>query len=485
MRVINSNTNRVLSLIQQLFDFRKVETSHWELSYEKIDIKEFFQYFTDSFIEKIEENNIDFIIESYRSTIIWNTDRDKLEKIIFNLISNAIKYTPKKGTIKISYKAEAGLLRINIYNSGYGISDEDIAKIFDRFGILKLSEDSFTGSPSFRSGIGLAITKGLVELLKGSIKVNREVNVFTEFEIAIPYASLDIIEIKKNSDPVSEDEKLVSNKIEYPDQKSISTNDPDLNNKQLILVIDDKEEIRSLVKDILIEPYDVIEASSADNADIILQEKQPDLIICDILMPGTDGLTFSKKLKENFNTSHIPLILLTALQSVEKKIEGLSVGADDFITKPFHPTHLLVRIENLLSNKSKLKEFFDFSIDNHNIPTGLQIGERDKELIRKVTSIIENNIDNPELNPNFICEEISMSRMQFYRKLKGLVQQSPSEFVRNVKLKYAARYLINTELSVLEILYQSGFNNKSYFYREFNNFFKCSPLEYREKNSEA
>ena len=469
IHIIKSNAERMQGLITELMDFRKAETGHRELSFETVDIYELAKYVADNFSEFAEEKKISFAINISTSEHQWITDRDCFEKILFNLVSNAFKYTNEEGYINVNIDKEQGTLKMSIVNSGQGIKAEDIGQVFNRFKILDNFEKKTSKGFIQRTGIGLALAKSLVILLNGDIKVSSVVGEYVDFSITLPQLNATM---PKREQTIPDIPDALLKKV-----NDIYTEETE--RLPLILVIDDEAEIRELVKDVLCEQYRIIEAHDGHDALEIMKYKRPALIISDIIMPNMDGVKLLAELKNNRYTNHIPVIFLSSKTTIEDQISGYQRGLETYLTKPFNPKHLVAVVNQIFENRKSLKDYYASSLSSLEEYNGHQMLTDDKEFLLKIANIIEVNIENEHLNPDFIIREMALSRMQLYRKMKELCDSSPSEFIRRIKLQHASKLLKSTNLTVQEIMYQSGFNNKSYFYREFQKENGIPPKEYR------
>lgn len=458
IQIIKNNADRMQKLINELMEFRKVESGHAPLHPESIDIKLLIEYITDNYTEIAQENKIEFKVETDSiSTII--TDRNSLEKIIFNLISNAFKYTPANGFILISV-TQNNNLHIRIKNSGKGLTDRQMSEVFNRFKILETSKLQNSTS----TGIGLGLTKSLTEMLGGEISVSSKLGEYVMFEINIPPMKSN--QLISSIDSQNDEEITISPQIF--DKKDIS-----------ILIVEDEKNIRELLKDILSPYYNVSEAGDGEEALSMIEMNMPDIILSDVLMPNMDGMGLIDKLKSDPKTAHIPIINVSAKSSVEDHINAYQHGADLYITKPFHPRHVLTTVQNLVNKRSVLKDFFNSSLSSITVKDGITIHQDDERLLQEIVSFIEKNMDDESLNPSVIADALGLSKATLYRKLKDTADKTPSEFVRTIRLNYASQLLITTKLTVSEIMFKSGFTNKSYFYREFSKQYDMSPKEYR------
>lgn len=461
IQIIKNNADRMQKLISELMDFRKVESGHAPLHPEKIDIKLLIDYISDNYIEIAEENKIKLLIETHNISAIV-TDRNSIEKVIFNLISNAFKYTPVNGYIKINVSQKDDVLTINIKNSGKGLTERQMSEIFNQFKIFETSKMQNARG----TGIGLSLVKSLTELLGGTIDVNSRLREYVEFTVEIPSINLNIEENGLDTD--HEITVLGSNVYE---RKDVS-----------ILIVEDEKNIRELLKDILIPYYNVSEAIDGQDALSLILQNTPDIIISDILMPNLDGIGLIDKLKSDPKTSYIPIINISAKNSFEDHINAYQHGADLYITKPFHPRHVLTTVQNLINKHSQLKDYFTSSLSSMTIKDGIRLHQEDESFLQEIVSFIEKNIDDESLNPNSIADYLGISKATLYRKLKDIADKTPSEFVRSIRLNYASQLLVSSQMTVQEVMFKSGFINKSYFYREFSKQYNVSPNEYRKTN---
>ena len=464
--IIKNNADRMQKLINELMEFRKAESGHTAIYAEKVDIHLLVDYVSDNYTEIAEENKIDFSFKS-KEVSSFTTDRNSLEKIIFNLLSNAFKYTPSGGYIhaEIRQNATTGTLHFRIRNSGKGLTEKQTSEIFSRFKILESSKLKHAGS----TGVGLNLTKSLTELLGGEITIESTLGEYVEFNVSLPPMH---VNTEKESQP-TEEETEVSEMLFIPKQKEIT-----------ILIVEDEKNIRELLKDILLPYYQVREAGNGEEALKEVEQKQPDIIISDVLMPKLDGITLTDILKSNERTMHIPVIHISAKNSIEDQINAYNHGTDLYIPKPFHPRHVLSAVENMINKYSLMKEYFKSGRSSLIVRDGITMHKEDELLLNKIIKFIEDNIDDESMNPDSLADFIGVSKAGLYRKLKELTEKTPSEFVRTIRLEYAAGLLKTTKLTVTEIMYKSGFSNKSYFYREFTKLYNTSPKEYRSERTE-
>ncbi len=482
--IIKSNAERMLSLIQQLMEFRKTESELPPLYLEDVDIPEMIKFISDSFSETIDRQQIRYSVKRDENAMYWRTDRSSLEKIVYNLLSNAVKYTPDKGEVVLEIEREESNLVIKVLNSGKGIEQEDLADLFNRFRILDNPEKQSNGPMSIRTGLGLWLTKNLAEQLGGSIAVESEKGAFTTFTVVIPAGSRQISQEIKNLNTLIDQMPAltpVAGSVLDKSNGVAATDKAEQNGRPRVLIVEDDRDIREFLYSVLAEQYSVTTAASAKEALENMQNLLPHLVISDVLMDGMNGLELTRSIKADPVTQHIPIVLLTGKREVEDQIKGLTEGADAYLPKPFYPNHLKAVIQRLLLTRQGLKEYFSSSASEAEMYNGSILKREDYEFVVRLTHLVESNLDKEELTPGFLCEETAMSKAQFSRKLKEVSGQTPSEFIRAVRLKYAARQIVSTSKTVQEIMFDSGFNNKAYFFREFNKMFGVSPREYRNE----
>jgi len=480
INIIKSNSERMQTLIQQLIDFRKAETGHLRLEIERVYIPELVRFVLDNFMEILEQKRIQLTLDFNPKTFHWQTDRDSIEKIVFNLVSNAVKYTPEEENITVLVDTKRDRLFIRVTNTGVGIKKEYQQTIFDRFEVLDRFEMQVSKGIGTRNGIGLALCKNIVEVLQGTIEVQSDGETYTTFVVSLPEQLIDkTIAPKKQGEKSISTSALILNEFEQAEKIRISI--PDTEKEGMIMIIDDEKEIRELLNDFLGSRYEIAEAANGREAIELMRIRMPLLIVCDIIMPIMNGVDFVKVMKEQELTRHIPIILLSSKSSVESQIEGLEVGADAYLNKPFHPRHLEAIIESLLHRNKAILEYSESTYAALEQYEGKLIHKEDKELMLRITRIIHEQIDNDSLTLDFIASETALSKMQLYRKMKDLIGQTPTEYIRSIRLKQAEKLLKSTNKTVQEIMYNCGFNNKAYFYREFAKKYHLTPKEYRNQ----
>lgn len=467
IKIIKSNAERMQRLIDDLMDFRKAETENKKLAFENIDINELTKYICDNFNEFSEQKKIEILFDFKNENQLFISDRDAIEKILFNLISNAYKYTNEGGKISLEIETTPENLLIKIRNTGLGIKKQELQNVFNRFLILDNFERNVDLGRIQRTGIGLALTKSLVSLLKGEISVDSEENEFTEFRIQLP--AVHDVELKP---------QRVIELVETSNQAPIVSN----GEKPLILIIDDEREILKLLKEILSPYYTTIEAGDGKEGLEKLKNNQPVVIISDVMMPNMTGIELLKEIKNNQLLAHIPVVFLSSKATMEDQIANYERGLEFFIAKPFNSKLLLSVVNRIVNSRGSLKEYYNSSISSIEEFSGNFIHADEKKFLISIAEIIKKNMEDEGLGSDFICEQLNITRILLYRKIKELANTTPTEFIREIKLKEAERLIRTTRLTIQEIMYQTGFNNKSYFYTIFKAAYTLSPSEYRKKS---
>lgn len=463
LSIIKNNAERMQKLISELMEFRKAKSGYTPMYPESIEVRQLVDSICDNYVDVLKENKIDFRVNIHDVSKL-HSDKESLEKILFNLLSNAFKYTARYGFIQVEVwqdSSSQNALRVIVTNSGKGLTEQQLAEIFDKYKIFDVPK---VGN-SVSTGIGLNLTKNLTELLGGKIEVRSELGKQVEFSVTIPPLQTDTVGLMKG-EALSRTDR---------EQQSLRAN-KDL----VVLIVEDEAEIRELLKDILSD-YPIKEATDGVEALAEVEKNHPDIIICDILMSNMDGITLIDHLKSNLKTGYIPIVGISAKSSMEDQINAYNHGVNAYITKPFHPRQVISTIENLLSRQMLLKNYFNSSISSIKVKDGLELHPEDEELIRSTIDFIQKNMEDESLNPDSIAEFIGVSKATLYRNFKEITDKTPSEFIRAIKLEHAAKLLRTTKLTVSEIMFKSGFSNKSYFYREFKKQYGDSPTEYRNQ----
>jgi DNA-binding response OmpR family regulator len=484
-------------------DFRKLETSSIQVKARLTNINKFTGRIASAFNFLANEQNIKLTVKNKVKDIHCWFDRDMMEKVINNLLSNAFKFVSHGGEISViidQYSNEdkriqssfknpreypEGFVSIEVSDTGKGMNEEQLNRVFDRF---YQADDDDDDNKYYGSGIGLALTKQLVDLHKGEIIVNSKRGKGSSFNVILPlgkdhFNEEQCIEDTCPAEPVEYNQPLFETVL----MEDIDDKEKELINNEktpLILVVEDNDDLRFYIRTCLNEQYCISEANNGLEGREKAFEEIPDLIITDIMMPDLDGYELSSQLKSNEKTSHIPIIMLTALSSEDERIKGYEKGADEYISKPFTTSVLQARIKNIIESREKLKKRYSKSIlsDSDEVEV---VEQTDKSFIGKAIAFVENNISNSNLGVEEFAKELSLSRTQLYRKIKGLTGQGVTEFIRSVKLKKALIMMKENDYTINEITYKTGFNSQSYFTRCFKEVYGKSPLEYMEELNEA
>lgn len=481
LNLISQNAKRLLLMVNQLLDFRKMEVQGFVYNPSLGDIIAFLRESVSSFNDLAEQKHIELVFSENIKELNTFFDKDKLEKIIFNLLSNAIKFTHVMGQIKVSVSPVWGKphdpdnedtskpshLEIKVVDSGIGIPEDKIANLFASF--YQVS-NSFSGDQG--SGIGLALVKEFVKLHEGEISVESEEGKGSCFTVILPVVSNNNGLLTKNMTVLDAGDSSDNTVTLYDPKSGFSTDKPTL------MIVEDNDDLRFYLKDNFQVKYNIYEASNGDEALAIILKMIPDLIISDVMMPGLNGIELCKRIREDATTSHIPVILLTGHSSSKKSFEFLETGADDCIMKPFNFQVLEAKISNLINIRRNLKVAFRNNISIE--PGDISITSMDEQFIQKVLVLVEKNISNAEYTVEELSRDLGMSRTLLYKKIISLTGKSPLEFIRSFRLKRAAQLLIKSQLHVSEVAFKVGFNDTKYFRKHFKNEFGVIPSKYLE-----
>ena len=471
LEVMLRNARRLLNLINQLLDLSKLESGHMKLSAENCNLNDLLKVVHGSFSSLSVSRQVKFSLAVSDEIIMCRLDIDKTEKILYNLLSNAFKFTPVNGSIEVAGKQVDNEIEVAVHNTGPGIPEDQLPHVFNRFyqGKQYYSDEQGTG-------IGLALTRELVELHGGKIQVESDQNrtCFTVRLPLVPVINDDVVFLtsagQTHYDPALSTAGLnvdQKNYVAEPGQADIES--------PSVLIIEDNEDLRNYMKRNLVEKYQVIESENGKDG----LEKAilfvPDLIITDWMMPEMDGLALCHHLKTDERTSHIPVIMVTALASDDAKFQGLETGADDYLTKPFDNRELNIRIRNLVDSRKLLRE--RFSRELHLGPKKVRVSSMDEIFLNKVMQTVETYLGDAEFSMEKFGQEVGLSRMQLHRKLKALTGASPGDFLRTTRLKRAKQLLESRAGNVSEVAYEVGFNNLSYFSKCYREQFGMTPNE--------
>jgi len=482
--VIESSANHLLKLINRLMDFRKFENNQFILEAAEGNIVKYIREIFLSFSEYAKVGGYKFTFESSDEEILVYFDRFKLERVFYNLISNAFRYSPKGGEIAIKIRKEKNEIIIEVEDTGIGIDEKYIEKIFDLFFEIP-THNEVQLNYNKATGIGLSIVKNIVNLHKGTITVKNKSTNGVVFKVAIPLGRKHLTDKEILKDfKISDDVAQYEVQLDLPEIKEDEDiNDLDFSDEKLtILIVEDHKVLRSFMKNLLKTEYNVI---VAENGVIGLKKALnfvPDLIVSDVIMPEMVGTELCAKIKENIKTSHIPVILLTSRSSLIYKIEGLESGADDYISKPFNLIEFKLRIKNLLASKQRLKTKFS-SKDNF-VPSEITVSSLDEQLLKKAFKVVEENISNEQFDIPFFCSELGVSRTMLFTKIKAWTNFTPNEFIHEIRMKRAVQLLEQNKINISQISYKVGFNNPKYFCKCFQKKFGETPTQYLNKFSD-
>lgn len=484
LKMVQRNALALQQLVSNILDFRKIQNGKMELKLYRFDIVKTLTMWVGDFQLTAERKQIrlHLDVDDLKGSHEMIADQDKISRIVFNLLSNALKYTPAGGEIFVSLKDEGANLRLDVKDTGKGISQDEADKIFERFFQAK-------GAAS-GTGIGLALVKSFVELHHGEARVESELGKGSDFIVVIPreqegdsqviHNDVDIVDNSVNASASTGKNVIDESVLQYIDdgdrsrgkvQRLVSEN----TNRPTVLVIDDNTDIRQYERTLLQDEYVVLEAADGKEGLAVALKEVPDLVICDVMMPVMDGLELTEQLKTNTATSHIPVIMLTAKNLEEHRAEGYEHGADSYITKPFHSKVLLARIENLLRQRQLLKNLYQGTKEAEKEISEAHLEDRDKQFLKQLQAIIQKNISDSEFGVEDMGQQIGLSRVQLYRKVKAMTGSSVVDLLRKARLAKARRLLETRSMSVSEVAYEVGFSAPSYFTKCFKEEYGMLP----------
>lgn len=470
LNIVHKNVAVLLRLVNQILDFRKFEDGKLQLRLSQFDLQASLLEWADAFRTLSFRKHIHFQIDADADTDFTVTaDAEKLERIVYNLLSNSFKFTPENGQISMHLssctKNGEPAVRLQVTDTGVGMPAEHVRHIFDSFYQIDVHHAG--------SGIGLALVKAFVEMHHGTISVDTTEGQGTCFTIEIPACQSGTLDPDTTRSAVLTN--LKEGAVLAADQETLQAVAPEStpDDKETILVIDDNLDIRDYVRSVLQDEYNVIEAANGQEGLQQAMKYVPDAIICDVMMPVMDGMECCRRLKSEVQTSHIPVMMLTAYAVDEQKIKGYECGADSYISKPFSARLLTVRLRNLIENRRRLQSLFA-DISNVSLQK-TPVAEVDKGFLEKLHRLIEERLSDPDLSVEELGEQIGLSRVQLYRKTKALCGYSPNELLRIARLKKAASLLASTEKTISEITYEVGFSSPSYFTKCYKEYFGENP----------
>ena len=469
LETMHNNARELLSLVNRLLDFRKLEMGGEKLRLVKGDMAEFASDIVSSFMEAAQRKNISLVLENGMDRPVMAFDKSQMSKILNNLLSNAMKFTPEGGyiSLELSQVSEDGrdVLRIDVSDTGTGIPQSDLEHIFDRF------YQSGNAMMTTGSGIGLSLVKQYAEMHHGRVGVSSEVGKGTVFSVWIP------MDLELSGEGTEAQSQTIA---AGQDGEHADTGHDRREDRRSVMIVDDNEDFRTYLASELGKRYDVVTVPDGETCLKQIQSVQPDVLVCDVMMPGLDGVEVTKRLKGHIETSHIPVILLTARTSDDIRLEGYEIGADAYLTKPFKMDILEARIRNLIEDRQR--RISSFSADTDIRPANVAVNSLDEKLMDKIMESVQRNMDNPDYSVEELSSDVSMHRMNLYRKLQSLVGMTPSEFIRTIRLKRAAQIITERpDISLAELSDMVGFNTPKYLTKYFKEMFGCTPSQYARK----
>ncbi len=506
LKLIHSNVNRLLELINQIMDLSRIESGRYGLKVSRGDFTSFLKGVVMSFSSLAVQKNISFSFKEQDSQEFphqisdFYFDRDVMEKIFNNLLSNAFKFTPGKGciTVKICISGSAEkdrALDIVVSDSGQGIPQGDLPFVFEKY-------YQSANSAGQGSGVGLAYVKELVRVHKGTIRVRSIRGKGTTFILRFPLGkehfspeqvldettetasafSSNYFEQTPDNEKVHSAHGISANN---PSANSLSTNNPSAKslsaqgNRPAVLIVEDHTEVRDYIDSVLQKEFTVLKATNAEEGFNLSKQRIPEVIISDLMIPGTDGYEFARHIRKDEKTAHIPIIFLTALAEESDRIKGLETGADDYIVKPFSATELLARVRNLVNSRQALK--YRFSERSIVVPGGISVSSRHSEFIEKIVAVVNENIDNPDFTVDHLGKESGMSRSQLHRRMKKATNMTANHFIRSVRMNRAMELLSNDAGNISEVAYMVGYDDPGYFTKTFRSYFGTPPTGIKKK----
>ncbi|WP_289629301.1 substrate-binding domain-containing protein [uncultured Muribaculum sp.] len=475
MKIANKNVKILRRLINQILDFRKYENGKLNLNLVESKFGTLVKEWAESFNSIARKRDITLTVDvTLDKDFTLAVDAEKIERVFFNLMSNAFKYTPDNGSIKFSCGLDGDNLRFSIEDTGHGIGADDINNIFDRF--YQVDKIHPNGS-----GIGLSLAKAFVELHGGSIAVESILGVGSKFTVTLPVVHVEECMPADTDNLITKaDVNAELDRLEEVDRTTTAGTE-----LPLLLVIDDNADIRRMIGELLKDEYNIVTAPDGREGVRLAAKYVPDLIICDVMMPVMDGLECCRIIKDEVSTSHIPVLMLTACSMDEQRARGYDSGADGYLSKPFNSTVLKSRCRNLIDNRKRIKNLWssngggDVKAKERN--ASVPVNDVDSEFYSKVLDIMKKEMGNPDLNVDSLASMMGLGRSQFYRKIKALTNYSPVELLRNLRLKQAREMLTTTEKTIGEIAYEVGFSSPAYFTRCYREAFDETPTELRER----
>ena len=475
LEIVQSNSQRILRMVNQLLEFRKVQNQKMKLKVSKTLLSELVNETCANFQKEAYDKHINFSIENKAvDSTVW-VDRGRMDTILWNLLSNAFKFTPAGKNIRVVIDSKPGFVTLSVQDEGIGIAPEKRSVLFERFS----SNNELNNSNTTGTGIGLNLTKELVDLHHGHIEVDSEVGKGTTVTILLhtgkEHFDQDVEFLEEGEMPIIDrpTESSFENKMEQLEKET-------QDNRRTILVVDDSQDMQQFLVGIFNRDYNVEAASDGAEAESIIRSKHIDIVVTDLMMPNVDGLELTQFIKKNPDTDHIPVILLTAKTAIESRLQALQYGADDYVTKPFEPEYLRARVQNILAQRTHLEQSYRQRLMR------LESQQTDEPVpgdsfLAKLLDIMDKEMDNNTLTVDELVEEMNMGRTVFFNKLKNLTGLSPVEFIREMRIKRAAQLLEDRKYNITEVTYMVGMNDSRYFSKCFKNTYGVTPSEYRKQ----
>ncbi len=484
LQIIQRNTNSLSNLVNQLLDYRKLETGNLKLELSKGNIKVLISELVETFMFQAQEKQIKLEFKAYQRTLLSWFDADKVSKIVNNLISNALKYTHRDGSVIVDLSLITSddipdaqnlippfdststmynrFIKIKITDTGIGIAPNELSIIFNRFKRLESNDENHAQG----TGIGLSLTKELVLLHNGHIRVKSTLGKGSQFSVFLPF---DDSNLNENTAAITDADELETSTLGRPKDSK----------KHIALIVDDNPDIREFIKTNFEPEYQVVEARNGKEAWDLSLELIPDIIVADVMMPVMNGNELCKKIKRDERTSHIPVVMLSAMGSNENQLAGIDAGADDYMTKPFDVGLLKAKVDNILSIRKALRDRYSKELLLK--PKDVVVASPDEKFIKRLIGFIEKNISNEELDVDQMAQHLDVSRTQLYRKIAALTNMTPKEFVRDIRLKTAEQLIMQGTMNISEIAYYIGFSDVAYFRKCFKEKYGMSASDYKKQ----
>ena len=474
LEIVQSNGQRMLRMVNQLLEFRKIQNQKMKLKVQKMLLSDLVNETCSNFQKEAYDKHIHFTIENKaEDSTVW-ADRGRMDTILWNLLSNAFKFTPAGKSIRVIIDSKPGFVTLTVQDEGIGIPPEKRSMLFERFS----SNNELNNNNTTGTGIGLNLTKELVDLHHGHIEVVSAVGAGTSITVMLHTGKEHFgAEVDFITDDETTETPPVDNSLEDKlDQLAQEQQD----NRNTILIVDDNADMRQFLSGIFSREYTVETAEDGEKAEEIIRSKQIDIVITDLMMPNVDGLELTQFIKQNPETDHIPVILLTAKAAIESRLQALQFGADDYMTKPFEPEYIRARVHNILKQRSQLEQSYRQRLMRLETQKGDETIPGDS-FLAKLLDVMDKQMDNNTLTVDELVEEMGMGRTVFFNKLKTMTGMSPVEFIREMRIKRAAQLLEDRRYNITEVTYMVGMNDSRYFSKCFKNTYGITPSDYRKQ----